>query len=170
MKNYYVTEFLDLNIDVQLVIFGYLALKYLTSVAETHRHFSDLVKDIYRRKFSKNFIKFIGAGALRAENGPKYGIEINKFPMALNVLKHFGSFVSSLEVSYSWNNNHTRELYKYINFYCAKTLIEIKIDQNRDKFFGNMTNNHFGRWNVYRFEVITIILRVQHFRLELYFQ
>lgn len=154
MKNHNVTEFLDLNIDVQLVIFEYLDLEDLTSVAETHGHFLYLAQDIYRRKFSKKVIGFIGFGASKAENELKNRMEINEFPMALNVLKHFGSFISSLEVSYSTNNKHIRDLYKCINFYCAKTLIEIKIDQhntyNRDTFFGNMTKSF---WKVERVSI-----------------
>lgn len=93
-------------------------------------------------------------GLIHLENRPKVDIEINKIPTALNVLKHFGSFISSIEVSYSVNNDDTRKLYKFINFYCAKTLIEIKIDRhdtyNREKFFGNMTKSF---WKVERVSI-----------------
>lgn len=135
------TNFFDLNIDVLDIILYQLELKDLLKTAEAMSELSDLIGDVFRRKYLKNEpsinIHLYGRySSVYTKQPVKFvaqtnTVEINDLQDSINMLKYFGHFFHNVMLHYITSENADMEIINSnLNKYCLKTLKRLHLEFN----------------------------------------
>lgn len=146
LEDYVDVDGANIEIEVSLTPnYDLLDIPDLVSFAERTQHFSFLAQNAFARTHSGKTVK-IGIEDWNSETAAvctDSTISLKQYDLILNFLKHFGHLVSSLEISFGSHLNATdekaQEISKNVNFYCADTLTQLKINSHQRNLFDQMT-------------------------------
>lgn len=130
----------DLNIDCIEEIFERLSLNDLLGVADTTircRHVAQLVFD---RKYEKFFVS-IGKEKIRVEheNGHIFELQTKGLITSFRFLRCFGPVISDIYICFeNFNQSDCDELLRYLNEYCAETVISLYFRHSDDIIINNI--------------------------------
>lgn len=131
-KSKQTTKIIDLNDDCLVKIFEHLELKDLYMLSIASEWLRPAAADVYVRKFGTKPVQIRGCsdpemdfdGLSPRENNSN--IDIFSLRMCLQYLRFFGSSISSLLIDYDESmSKRFQYVDKYVNKYCADSLIEI---------------------------------------------
>lgn len=148
-------QFLNLNEDVQRLIFKGLGFRDLLSMSQTNQYLRALAGAEVKRKFSEKTILVYDPHANKAPNDFYCGgqnILIQNVNTLKNVLQRFGTLLPRLKLEYTYNPcslfdvnmnaKDTDKLYRSvnaaINLYCAESLVDLQISSIYDNIFEEM--------------------------------
>lgn len=130
---------MDLNLDCQLHILNEMDFISLVALSEANKHFSNLVRDILKRKLANKLVIFTAPSITSEKNqteslsiGTRYVretddcIRIKQFTIGAKVLQSVGSLISNVRVD-ALPNNATKSIFRLVNLYCSKTLSQFEI-------------------------------------------
>lgn len=135
---------LRLNTDVQLFIMENLDETELLSIAQTNKHLSAVAAYEFKRKHVGKYIEIIDPEPSDKVQSSKVDLgSLRNAETISNILKHFGSSILRLKIVYrsdEANSNTTmiNSETRLINLQCAKSLLEIDIDNYYESFFDEM--------------------------------
>lgn len=145
----------DLNEDVQLLILDELDFSSLISLAETSKAYSFLVADMFKRKYLKSkalviFNPFYPDGGTVDTPFNDTNVQIttekiivDHFGAVLKILQLLGHLITKLSFHchFVWNDLSlvVSEIGRYINKYCANSLIEFDIVNYGGTFLQKMS-------------------------------
>lgn len=126
-----VTQFTDVIDDCLEHIFKHLSLSDLISLGDTCKRFQPLVESIFKTKFKGNVVDLrpgYNSNPQHLINPFENTIEIFDLSHCFKVLRLFGCKISKLNIDFFYlNADHIAKLAKYMNEFCADSLIDIKI-------------------------------------------
>lgn len=136
------TNFLDLVVDIQIMIVDQLDLSSLLSLAETNQHLASIVETPVRRilRQKKLFIAnpFVhdAVNSIDIQNDAGF-IRTQHFETAVRLLKHSAHSIQSIAVHNNlYNDVQTREIYRLLNLHHSETLTEIQLRNAEKTLFG----------------------------------
>lgn len=130
-------KLLDLNFDILYLILHRLELNELLNVAETFPELSNIIDEVFRRKYLKNKPLIKVNINNRFESGPigsavKFAnntIRIDEREDCVYMLKHFGRFLQNINIIYITNNSSDVDVINQsLNKYCTKSLKQLQSD------------------------------------------
>ncbi|XP_055304938.1 uncharacterized protein LOC129569798 [Sitodiplosis mosellana] len=124
-----VTKITDVNDDCFEVIFGHLMLQDLVNVADTCKRFQTSSKAAFATKCrGKVMMLDPSLNRLPPIESFKNAVEVFGMSNCLKVLRHFGHKITMIYIDYLYINEVKQaELGRYMNEYCADSLIDIAI-------------------------------------------
>lgn len=148
-QSYNGTQFMDLNVDVQLLILENLNVRDLLSIAKTNDHLAALAGTAFKKQhagkivtFFNPFIKYVGDD-LHETDEYIYVQHVHSF---LAVLKHFGRSILKLSVNHSIGIDLTeaqlilvKKINGLISSYCADTLLQFEMSNSQETGFDGLT-------------------------------
>lgn len=95
-------QVMDLNVECQLLVLDSLNVPALVSIAETSKHFFNLVEDVLKRRFVKKSIIFetpslINTGEDQVTEEEDNCIKIGSIQVAKKLIKYFGHLIVNVE-------------------------------------------------------------------------
>lgn len=145
------TNFMDLNLDCQLMIFEKLSFSGLISMMETNKYFSQLATDVFRRKFSGTRIQFQAPllDTTVTYNQTEGPIKLKDFDTISKVFKYFGPLIKSLKAKYLTSDMEIQTtINQLINTQCSDTLKQFDIISYKNNFFDDFSKPFKGVENV----------------------
>lgn len=134
------TQFDDLNLDCQMLIFDHFNLSTLVVVAETSKYYQSLAADVFKRNFAKMEIQIFTPFLKHSTifGGENYTATQN-VDIATKLVRNFGYLIDSLKIGhYSHYDEQTKQINKMINLYCSETLMRISIQSYKENIFDSM--------------------------------
>lgn len=121
---------IDLNFDVLYEIFKDLDLIDIVNLGASNSKLATSTSEIFRRRLqSKNIYKIAIVSSAKPDASPiqliqeSHRFEINDFPTAVKIIRHFGHFINWLEIqNHDIQKNHSRTIGRLLNKYCVDTL------------------------------------------------
>lgn len=143
------TQFMDLNMDVQLLVLEHLNFRDLYSTAVTNKQLSKLAGQAFRTKLSKKIVVFMNPFMHYVQKDltetDDY-IYIQRLETMLRILKNFGRSISKLSTHHSIGEQLSKEqldLVKTINGLissnCADTLVHFETCNSQENVFDGIT-------------------------------
>lgn len=134
------TQFSDLNDDVFYIIFNYLECEDFLNLVQINSTLSDIATNVFRYKYRLHQLKitagntFLAARILQQFEDGQHQLAISNIPLAMNVLKSFGSIFQSVKFSYEWltKNIYVNQMTQYIGEYCSKSVKQFDLDMRHD--------------------------------------
>lgn len=135
----------NIEIDVSMTLdYGLLKIQDLISFAERSRHFLTLAQNAFARTHSAKTLKIDieDWNVTRRVSSTDSTISIKHYDLILSLLKNFGHLIPSLDITFNYelnaNDEKALEISKYVNFYCADSLIKLNIDSHQANLFEEM--------------------------------
>lgn len=125
----------DLNQDCLMEIFNYFDIRELFNVSITNTSLRFVARSIYIRKFRTKCV-VIDINEIHIGTVARYAhwITIHGLRTCLQFLRHFGSCIIKLQISYYQSDmahsNRYTHVDQYINTYCCETIINISYFQH----------------------------------------
>lgn len=120
----------DINADCLQSIFNFLNLRDLLNVADANKYIKSAADSLFVRNFGKKtiFLRVMFARSDELLEMSQHKIEVNDLKTSLRLMRCFGAFISKLEYDFSIESvpTHRSVLDRYINDYCAESLIEME--------------------------------------------
>lgn len=117
-----------MNTDIHLSILDQMDLEELLKMANINRYFEHLSVNTFQRQCSMKTIQISNSFG-KSEKIMYFhdGIALTDLKFAAKVLKTFGHKIRNLIISYTTNIDkiQTQKINKYINTFCAESLIEL---------------------------------------------
>lgn len=146
---------MQLNIECNLLILEELDLTSLISLAETNKHFLNLAADVLRRRLKDKIIVFSISNSdhriTQHVTEEDDAVKVYDIDTMLKLLKYFGSSISKMEIlndedsfiskmrilNDKANQSEVQMIlvYKFVNLYCSKTLVQLHIANAPNGFF-----------------------------------
>lgn len=120
----------DINIDCLEVVFKYLSIVDLLSIADSNKFLRNAAELVFILKYGKKRVDIFDLNSVRPEiSTGMHTIEISGLKSSLQIIRCFGKFISKLKVSCSLADieNHIsfNRLMTYISENCTESLTEI---------------------------------------------
>lgn len=143
------TQFMDLNLDVQLSILEKLNLEDLLSIAATNRHLLSLATFVFKRNHLDKKIYIYDPHTNKGNDRlDGYDMFVQNAETISKILKYFGTSIDHLKVSYTWDparlmnkamSTVFNSILHLISLHCSDTLVNFHIDNAYGSFFTEMT-------------------------------
>lgn len=142
------TELVGLDPQYRLLVLDSLNLSTILSFHVHDDYYSQIAEDVFKRKYSHKIIKIVDPVLIGLDEIPEEDdtVHIKQFGEILRVLKIFGHLITRLWIEYNQYRAFGVDMapiVKYVNLYCANTLIEFNVVMNSDytEFFDEMTKS-----------------------------
>ncbi|XP_055304947.1 uncharacterized protein LOC129569808 [Sitodiplosis mosellana] len=129
-----VTKITDVNDDCLELIFGHLMLQDLVNVADTCKRFQPSAKAVFASKCRGKWL-MLHPSVHRLEPFESLENFVKVFGMSncLKLLRHFGHKITKIDIDYFFINTVKQAvLGRYMNEYCADSLIDITIGASEE--------------------------------------